>query len=314
MKKLSIAVAALTLIAIGAPASQATTMIQGGPYTNLNPAGDKVHFGFAAFPTGKGFYFYEAVKPAAGARPTVYNPAQVWVSESQGATSPKGDIAVSVSGTFGTADCSKDACGIFVRLDHTDPTNTSEDQFFPISFKAGSSTPAIAPDTISVTIDGKAVSGQAPGTLNYRTPKTLVVTTGSGVAATIASSTPDCSVTGNVIEALKSTGACDFAVTSTGNAMAAAKTSHFPFMLAPGTQSLASALPATLKLGKSVTLATMTNFGEKISYTVTGSKNCSLKGVKLTAVQNGACLVKYSAPAGMNYPELMGSSVVKVSK
>ena len=313
MKKLSISVEALALIAIGAPASQAATTIQGGPLTNLNPAGDTVHFGFATFPTGKGFYFYEAVKPPAGARPTVYNPAQVWVSESQGATSPKGDIAVSVSGTFGTADCTKDICGIFVRLDHTAPTDTSEDQFFPITFKAGSSTPALAPDTISATIDGKAVSGQAPGTLNYRTPKTLIVATGSGVAATIVSSTPDCSVTGNVIEALKSTGVCDFAVTSAGNAMAAAKTSHFPFMLAAGTQ-VAHISVTILKVGKSVALPATTSFGESLTYSVSGSKNCSLKGAKLSAVKNGACLVKYSAPAAANYPALAGSVSVKITK
>jgi len=313
MKKLVLALSAVALSLTGISAASAATTIQGGPYTNLNPAGDKVHFGFAAFPTGKGFYFYEAVKPAAGARPTVFNPNQVWVSESQGATSPKGDIAVSVAATFSTADCTKDACGIFVRLDHTAPTDMSEDQFFPISFAAGTGAPVLAPDTISASIKGTALSTKAPGTLAYRTPVTVDVMTGSGATATIVSSTPDCSVKGNVIEALKVTAAgCDFAITSPGNAMAATKTSHFPFMIVKADQNFA-AIAASLKIGKSITLPSQSNFGEALTYKV-ASKNCSLKGGKLTGLKSGACAVAVSAVGNDNYNALASNVVVKVSK
>jgi len=313
MKKLVIALSAVALSLSGISAASAATTIQGGPFTNLNPAGDKVHFGFAAFPTGKGFYFYEAVKPAAGARPTVYNPNQVWVSESQGATSPKGDIAVSVTSTFGTADCSKDACGIFVRLDHTAPTDMSEDQFFPISFAAGTGAPVLAPDTIAASINGSALSPKAPGTLAYRTPVTVDAMTGSGVAATIVSSTPDCSVKGNVIEALKVTSAgCDFAITSPGNAMAVAKTTHFPFMIVKADQNFA-AIAASVKVGKSITLPSQSNYGEALTYKV-ASKNCALKGPKLSAVKAGACALTVSAMGNDNYNALAKNVEVKVIK
>ena len=157
MKKILLAVASIALVVGFVPGSNAAQTIQLAPVTNLDPAGDYVHAGFAAFPAGKDFYLYEAVKPATGARPTVFSPDQTWVSNSQGATSPKGDIKVKVSGAFGTADCSKDICGIFVRYGHesSGSTDTSEDQFFPITFKAGAAV-ALPADAITATIDGVA--------------------------------------------------------------------------------------------------------------------------------------------------------------
>ena len=311
MKKLVIAALSIAIGTLGVTTSHAATTIQGEPFTNLNPAGDKVHFGFAAFPKGKGFYFYEAVKPATGQRPTLYSQDQIWVSESDGATSPKGDIAVSVSATFAGADCSKDQCGVFVRLDHNAPTDMSEDQFFPISFKAGSATPMLATDTISLTMDGNQVSGQTPGTLNYRTPKKVIVTTLSGSSFTIVSSTPDCAVNGSQIEALKSTGDCDFKITSAGNDQYASKSSHFPFHLAPGIQAVAFK-SSTVKSGKKLALPSITNFGEMLTYKVSG--NCFIKGATLTAKKAGSCLVKYNAPAASNYPALAGNISVKINK
>ena len=315
MKKVLIALSVLALTVGIAPASHALQNIQLSPVTNLDPAGDYVHVGFAAFPTGKDFYLYEAVKPAAGARPTVSSADQTWVSTSQGATSPSGDIKVKVSGAFATADCSKDICGIFVRYGHESggATNTSEDQFFPITFKAGSAAPALPSDVITVTIDGVAISGQTPGTLTYRTPKTIVVTTTSGAAFTVTSSTPDCSATGNLIEALKGAGICDFAVKSEGNAMYAAKTSHFPFNLALGVQKVDNKV-STLKVGKSASLAAITNFGEKVTYTSSTAKNCSVKSGKVTTLKIGACVIKASAPATANYAALATVVNIKVSK
>ena len=313
MKKIFFAVVAIALVVGLVPASQAAQTIQLAPVTNLDPAGDYVHAGFAAFPAGKDFYLFEAVKPATGARPTVYSPDQTWVSTSQGATSPKGDIKVKVSGVIGTADCSKEICGIFIRYGHESngSSDTSEDQFFPITFKAGAAAPVLPSDAITVTMDGAAISGQTPGTLAYRTPKTLVVKTTSGAAVTITSSTPDCTATGNVIEALKGTGICDFGITSAGNASYAAKTSHFPFNLALGVQSAARV--TTLKVGKSATLAAITNFGEKVAYTTT-SKNCSVKGAKVTALKVGVCVVQESAPAAANYTAIASTINIKITK
>jgi len=314
MKKVFVALTALALTMGIAPSSKAAQSLQLSPVTDLNPAGDIVHVGFTTFPTGKDFYFYQAVKPVAGSRPTIKSGDQIWVSNSKGAKSPNGDLGVNVKALFDTADCSKDICGIFVRYGHESggEVNTSEDQFFPITFKAGAVAPALPSDAITATIDGVAISGQAPGVLAYRTPKTIVVNTTSGEAVTITSSTPDCTATGKVIEALKGVGGCDFEITSNGNSSYAKKSLHFPFTLALGIQNI-STKATSLKIGKSAALAGITNFGEKVTYT-TSSKNCSVKGAKVTALKAGICAVTASAPAAANYGALSSTINIKVSK
>ena len=332
MKKLSIAVAALALIAIGAPASQAASpatvtfvAATGAPLASqtlsgLNPNGDYVYLTLGNFPTNRGLYIFESIQPSAGMRPTAAQTngaSEQWITNAVGGTAKPTDIVkIPVNATW--TDCTHQVCGIHIEFDHDSTADMSQDQFFPITFAATGTTTAAATSapavTFSAQIDGMELSSTKPNTLNYEMPKYVVVKTSDGEPTNL-SITADpsgkvfCTIANNYIKSLAANGFCNLHITVGSGAQA-----NFPFMLAPGTQSLASALPATLKLGKSVTLATMTNFGEKISYTVTGSKNCSLKGAKLTAVKNGACLVKYSAPAGVNYPELMGSSVVKVSK
>jgi hypothetical protein len=314
MKKVIVAIAMVTASMTALPSAHAVSQISGGPFTNLNPAGDTVHFGFASYPTGKGFYFFEAVQPATGQRPSIMvgTADTTWVSASPGATSPTGDIAVKVVGAFPGADCSKVQCGVFVRLDHTAPMDTSEDQFFPISFRAGTAAPVLPSDVITATINGKPLSGMKPGTLVYRTPVTVNVTTKSGVTATIVSSTPDCSVAGNVIQALKGSGACDFAISSAGNSSYAAVTSHFPFMLAQAKQKVAIKVKK-VKVKGTLALPAQTNMGENITY-VSTTNRCTVAGTTLTGVKTGACTLIASAPASANYTALKEKLVLNVNK
>jgi hypothetical protein len=62
-------------------------------------------------------------------------------------------VQSSFSAGSSTIDCAVVTCGVFVRLDHTDPTNTSLDTFTPISFAALPivTLPAPAPAMASVT-------------------------------------------------------------------------------------------------------------------------------------------------------------------
>ncbi len=326
MKRLVSAIAAVALGVALAPQALAATSVQGGPLTGLSfDAPTNIHLAFANYPTAHGLYVLEAVKPDAGARPTQTNAAtQLWLSAdtSQGAKSIKGDVVLVVdNGHSWGADCAHQQCGIFIRLDHTATSDTSEDQFIPLTFAASTGAGATAAptaatlpaDTLAVTANGKALTENVPGAIAYRTPLTFAVTTGSGAAATIKSYTPDlCPVTGNVVDALKGSGACDIAVTTLGDAMHAAKTAHFPLMLSPAVQSITTA-SVSVKVGKSVALTATTAFGEKITY-VASSKNCSVKGATVKGVKAGSCSLAASAAGTANYSALNAKVVVTVKK
>ena len=331
MKRL---VSAILVIALGvalAPQALAATTVQGGPLTGLSfDAPTNIHLAFANYPTAHGLYVLEAVKPAAGARPTTTNAAtQLWLSTdtSQGAKSIAGDVVLVVdNGHSWGADCAHQECGIFIRLDHTATTDTSEDQFIPLTFAASTvaaapapstsaapAAPALPVDTLAVTTNGKALTENVPGAIAYRTPLTFAVTTGSGATATLKSYTPDlCPVTGNVVDALKGSGACDIAVTTPGDAMHAAKTAHFPLMLSPAVQSITTT-SVSVKVGKSVALTATTAFGEKITY-VASSKNCSVKGATVKGVKAGSCSLAATAAGTANYSALDAKVVVTVKK
>lgn len=310
-----------TALAIAiAPVAMAQTTVQGGPLTNLNSAGDKIHLALAGYPTAHGLYIYQAVQPAAGARPTQINTAsQIWVGTDKGATDPKGDIVLTVdNGHAWGADCAHQVCGIFVRLDHTAPMDTSEDQFIPITFAAASATATSATlpaDTLTVKIDGVDAKENVPGKIAYRQVVTFAATSGSGTSVTLKSYTPDlCPVTGNTVTALKGSGQCDIAATSAGNATTAAKTSHFPLIVGLGVQTAnVGRVGFKVKVGASWTLAKATNFGETITYKAL-TKNCSISGFTLKALKVGACKISASAPATANYAAFSATDSFGISK
>lgn len=300
--------AAALLVATPAVANAKTT-VMGGPLTNI-AAGQTVHIALSGYPTA-GLYILECVKPADGVRPTLCNQAaQLWITTAQGGSfAPTADIQFKPTAQFtsGTTavDCTKDICGIFVRLDHTAPTDTSEDQFIPLTFAASTTTPAVT-DVVTATVNGKDLSPAAPLEVKYRDVFTVVGASKAGAALTYASLAPACAISGNQVTVLKGTGYCDIAITS-----AAGTTAHFPLKLALGVQAVT--LKASGKAGSTITLPATTNFGEKITYSVTKSKNCSLNGDKLKLNKKGACLVKATAPGvADNYSALKTSATITI--
>ena len=299
MKKIVSVIAAFGLAIAIAPSALAKTTVQGGPLTNLNPAGDKIHLALSGYPTALGLYVFQAVQPAAGARPTQINTAsQVWIGTAPGATDPKGDIVVTVdNGHAWGADCAHQVCGLFLRLDHTASTDTSEDQFIPITF-AAATTPVVvaAQDTLAVKIDGVDAKENIPGKIAYRQVVTFSASSGSGAAVTFKSYTPDlCPLTENTVTALKGSGQCDIAAT------VGSKSSHFPFIVGLGTQTAnVGHIGFKVKVGAKWVFAKTTNFGEQISYKAL-TKNCSVSGYNFKALKVGACKISATAPGSSNY-------------
>ncbi len=329
MKRSISAVIAVALGVVLAPQALAATSVQGGPLTGLSfDAPTKIHLAITNYPSAHGIYVLEAVKPAAGARPTMTNAAtQLWLSAdtSGGATSIKGDVVLTVdNGHSWGADCAHQECGIFIRLDHTATMDTSEDQFIPLTFVASTAaaTPTATPtaaalpaDTLAVTINGVAAVANVPGAIQYRTPVTFAVTTGSGVAATLKSYTPDlCPVTGFTVDALKGSGQCDIAVIAPGDATHAAKTSHFPFIVGLGVQTLTERV-SKVSIKVPATLTVATNFGESVTYKSSTPKNCSVKGATVKGLKVGTCnLVATAMGVNGNYNAITQKVVVTVTK
>jgi hypothetical protein len=295
-------------------------------------AGQTLYFVLGKFPSTNGLYAYQAVQPAAGSRPTQTSAAipalTMWISKDKGATSDPTKVQAFTidNGNAWGADCAHQQCGLWFQYDHTNMSDKSEDQFVPFTFVAPAATaPAPAPttaapapaalpaDTLAVTANGVALVENALGSITYRTPLTFTADTASKSAVTLKSYTPDlCPVNGFVVDALKGAGVCDIAVTSPGDAMHAPTTAHFPLMVSPATQSLATSV-AAVKVGKSISLIGSTTFGEKITY-MTSSKNCSVRGSTVKGVKAGSCAVSASAPGTANYGALKASVVVTVKK
>jgi hypothetical protein len=306
MKKIAIALAlvASILVPTNAQAAQATFM--GGPLTNLDsPA--SIHIALGNFPANGGLYIMQCVEGVSGARPSPCNtPVQLWVSTSPGASFlPTADIMLKPTSKFTGADCTVVKCGIFIRYDHTVPNDLSQDQFIPLTFKAGTTTTVALPnDEISATINGEVLSSKTPIKLGYRAPALLNATSNAGATLTYQSLAPACSLTGMKITALKGTGFCDIAVTSAGNATTSGITSHFPIELTLGVQTI----PAfKVVANKKITLPKRTNFGELVTYLGTGS--CTTTKNVVTA-KKGTCTIVAGARSATDLYEPLNLRLV----
>ena len=308
-KKVLIALAVIGLvapIAVSTPAQAETFVFSSAPLTNLDPAGATINGGFTKFPTKAGLYIQQCIAPVGTARPvTCSDTLQLWVTAAggPGTTSPTGAIAMKVAGSITgkgvTVDCTTTQCGLFFRFDHTAPTDTSEDKFLPITFKAGATAAALAADEITVTLNGTPLVRNVPSNLAYRADAKIVATAKSGLAITLTSLTPDCTYANGSLTALKGAGQCALAYSTAGNTTTAAASGNFPFILTPGTQKI-GALPKSLKVGVSKALPKSSNFGEVIMYK-SASKSCAIKANVLKASKPGTCAVEFHAAekAGM---------------
>jgi hypothetical protein len=308
-KKVLIALAVIGLvapIAVSTPAQAEKFVFSSAPLTNLDPAGATINGGFTKFPTKAGLYIQQCIAPVGTARPvTCSDTLQLWVTAAggPGTTSPTGAIAMKVAGSITgkgvTVDCTTTQCGLFFRFDHTAPTDTSEDKFLPITFKAGATAAALAADEITVTLNGTPLVRNVPSNLAYRADAKIVATAKSGLAITLTSLTPDCTYADGSLTALKGAGQCALAYSTPGNTTTAAASGNFPFILTPGTQKI-GALPKSLKVGVSKALPKSSNFGELIMYK-SASKSCSIKANVLKASKPGTCVLDFHAAekAGM---------------
>lgn len=288
-----------------APQANAETFVwASAPLTNLDPAGATINGGFTKFPTKAGMYIQQCIAPVGAARPaTCSDTLQLWVTPAggQGTVSPTGGIAMKVSGTISgkgvTVDCTKVQCGLFFRLDHTAPADTSEDKFLPITFREGSAAPVLAADEITVTLNGKPLVRNVPSNLAYRADAKIVAVAKSGAAVTFTSLTPDCSYANGTFTALKGAGQCALAYSTVASATTAAASGNFPFILTPGVQKI-TLKSLVIAKNKAKALPAESNFGETISYK-SNSKNCR---VELNLVEiKGPCTLTATAPekAGM---------------
>ena len=291
---------AIAMLVLAPTSALAKTNVVGGPLTNLDPAGSKIHLSlsnFPAAPTNVGLYILQCLNSVTAGKTSDFcnTTTQLWISTNPRASfAPTGDIVLSVTGAVAGTECGTDKCSIFLTYDHTNSVNRDEDQFIPISFKAGATTPTKPKDLITASIDGKDLSTSSPGTLAYRTPVKISANAKSGGAVTFGSSTPDCTVANGLITALKGAGACNITVSAPESTEYQATTAHYPFYLSKGVQKIASP-KAVLKSGKPVKLAPVSNFGETFKYSTTTPKVCTIKGATLKPIKKGACSISATA-------------------
>jgi len=326
MKKIVIALASLTLVASGASVAQAapTTMVMftapsGAPLAgNALPtltSGDVVTMVIGKFPTGKGMYVYQAVQPAAGKRPTLFNKAgSLWISATPGASFKPSDlIKLTIdNGNAWGADCVYQSCGIQVELDSISSAgDTSEDQFFPFTYVKGTSTTSAttaAPassTTVTASINGTALEqNKASVVLAYRTPLTVATAASDGTTPTMnftadPSGKTLCVVEGKTIKAVTATGTCNLEVHA-GTAVG-----YYPFYLGKGAQIVKQNVKK-VKRGKPTSLTLKSNFGETVAYVSTSKKICTLVDNTLIGLTPGKCTITATANGSANYEEYKG--------
>jgi hypothetical protein len=303
MKRIILAVVVLAGLLVAPTAANAQAKVVGGPLTELSAA-PTINLSITGFPTKAGLYFQQCTAPTGPTRPTTCNDAaQLWISTERGANfAPTANIVFKPAASYKTRtgeeiDCRKVSCGIYIRYDHNNGTDFSEDNFIALTFKNGDNTPTLVSDEITASIGGVALSQRNPITMAYRAPGLLLASAKSGAALTFKSYAPACSLVDGVVTALKGTGACDISVTSPGNATYGPIEVHFPIYLTTGTDGiLHKAYPATLKLKKSVSLKSDSLFGEKLKFK-TSSKACKISGNKVTALKKGTCLISITGPS-----------------
>lgn len=299
MKKL-VLVALIATLLTPTSAQAAQTKFVGGPLTNLDYQSATINITLTDVPTKGGLYIQQCVEAPAGTRSALCNKAvELWISTARGASFlPTAAIVFKPTGSYlvgtTTVDCLVSKCGLFMRFDHTVPADFSEDQFFPLTFKAavaGSTT--LAADEVTGTINGVAVTTRTPATLGYRQVSTVAAVSKAGATLTYRSLAPACALNGQQITPLAGAGECAISVTSAGNASAAPVTVILPIRLTLGVQSLGGfALPETAKAFSKSALPSTSNFGEKVKYKATGA--CSVIKAVLT-VRRGKCEISATA-------------------
>ena len=318
MKKLVLA-ALIAALMTPVSAQAAQTKFVGGPLTNLDYQNATINIALTDVPAKGGLYIQQCVEAPAGTRSALCNKAvELWISTARGASFlPTAAIAFKPTGSFvsgtTTVDCTVSNCGIFMRFDHTVPADFSEDQFFPITFKAAvAGTTTLTADEVTATINGVAVTTRTPATLGYRQVATVVAVSKVGATLTYRSLAPACALNGQTILPLTGVGECAISVTSAGNSSAAPVTVILPIRLTLGAQTLGTfTLPETLKAYSKTNLPTATNFGEKVKYKAIGA--CSVVRSVLT-MRRGKCEINATSGGRKVLYEGLNAKLVTAAK
>ena len=306
MKKIILAAFIVAGLLVVPTTANAQAKVVGGPLTELSAA-PTINLSISGFPAKAGLYFLQCTAPTGPTRPTTCNDAaQLWISTERGANFlPTANIVFKPAASYKTRtgeeiDCRKVSCGIYIRYDHNNGTDFSEDNFIALTFKSGDNTPTLVSDEITASIGGVALSQRNTITMAYRAPGLLLASAKSGAALTYKSYAPACTLVNGVVTALKGTGACDIGVTSPGNATYGPIEVHFPIYLTTGNDGiLHKAYPTTLKVYKSVSLKSDSLFGEKLIFK-SSSKACRVLKNKVIALQKGECLISITGPSVAN--------------
>ena len=318
MKKL-VLVALLAALMTPVSAHAAQTKFVGGPLTNLDYQNATINITLTDVPAKGGLYIQQCVEAPSGTRSALCNKAvELWISTARGASIlPTAAIAFKPTGSFvsgtTTVDCTVSKCGVFMRFDHTVPADFSEDQFFPITFKAAvAGTTTLTADEVTGTINGVAVTTRTPATLGYRQVATVAAVSKAGATLTYRSLAPACALNGQQITPLTGVGECAISVTSAGNATVAPVTVILPIRLTLGAQTLGTfTLPETLKAFSKTNLPTASNFGERVTYKAMGS--CSVVRSVLT-MRRGKCEITATAGARKALYEGLNAKLVTAAK
>jgi hypothetical protein len=304
VKRIVLAIVVATGLLVAPTPANAQAKVIGGPLTDLSAA-PTINLSITGFPTKAGLYFQQCAAPTGATRPTTCNDAaQLWISNERGANFTP-NIVFKPAASYKTRtgqeiDCRKVSCGIYIRYDHNNSGDFSEDNFIALTFKSGDNTPTLVSDEITASIGGVTLSQRNPITMAYRAPGLLLFSSKSGATLTAKSYAPACTLVDGVVTALKGTGACDIGITSPGNATYGPIEVHFPIYLKPGNDGILSkAYPTTLKIRKSAILKNDSLFGEKLKFKTT-SKTCSVYGSKVIALRKGTCVLSITGPSVAN--------------
>lgn len=210
MMKRVMAISALLAASLVTPTSaQAAEMVVKPAKTTELAAEETIAITLEKFPTKAGVYLQQCAQPAAGARPTDCNAqTQLWITNARGGSfTPGSAITMKLVAKFGAVDCTTTKCGIFARYDHTAGTDTSEDQFLPITFAAGGPVVIAPPKTVE-----KQGIGKLPKSMKVGQNLSLPVQTIQGTNLTYRTTSKKfCTLQDNVVRALK-TGVCKLQV------------------------------------------------------------------------------------------------------
>ena len=294
----AVALAAASIFLV-APSASAAVTVTGGPYIGLNPAGDTVKVTLTNFPTTGGLYIQECLVTTGRPSPSMCNPASaVWVSTATGATfKPTDLISIPVLSSFAGVNCLVQGCGLFFRMDHTAPANTSEDRFMALTFTGQAMKVS---DEFTVKVNGTVI-GTTGTNLAYNTPTKFEITTKSGQMPALTT-TGDCSYAGTTVTANKGSGSCVVTISTIGNANYAPTTITYTMTLVPGVQTINFKAPKLIVGTKLLLLGkATTNMGVKPAVTASPSNVCSLKtvgtNIMVVAKSKGTCTITLTAPA-----------------